>query len=164
MNASSIDWRERAARLAVDGRALIDGRRVDAHDGRSFDCVSPIDGRVLGPVARGAAPDVDAAVGAARAAFEDGRWARQPPAARKRVLQEFARRIEAAREEWALLETRRALAAQLAHEPGWRLDRCDRTAALFHFDGTPAVADSLAPPRLGVCADTTLVDSARVVR
>jgi hypothetical protein len=66
--------------------------------------------------------------------------------------------------EWALLETRRALAAQLAHEPGWRLDRCDRTAALFHFDGTPAVADSLAPPRLGVCADTTLVDSARVVR
>ena len=105
MNASSIDWRERAARLAVDGRALIDGRRVDAHDGRSFDCVSPIDGRVLGPVARGAAPDVDAAVGAARAAFEDGRWARQPPAARKRVLQEFARRIEAAREELALLET-----------------------------------------------------------
>ena len=66
--------------------------------------------------------------------------------------------------EWALLETRRALAAQLAHEPGWRLNRCDRTAALFHFDGTPAVVDSLAPPRLSVCADTTLVDSARVVR
>ena len=105
MNPSSIDWRERAARLAVDGRALIDGRRVDAHDGRSFDCVSPIDGRVLGRVARGAAADVDAAVTAARAAFDDGRWARQPPAARKRVLQEFARRIEAAREELALLET-----------------------------------------------------------
>jgi len=105
MNPSSIDWRERAARLAVDGRALIDGRRVDARDGRSFDCVSPIDGRVLGRVARGAAADVDAAVTAARAAFDDGRWARQPPAARKRVLQEFARRIEAAREELALLET-----------------------------------------------------------
>ena len=47
MNTSTIDWRERAARLAVDGRALIAGRRVDARDGRSFDCVSPIDGRAL---------------------------------------------------------------------------------------------------------------------
>ena len=143
MNASSIDWRERAARLAVDGRALIDGRRVDAHDGRSFDCVSPIDGRVLGPVARGAAPDVDAAVGAARAAFEDGRWARQPPAARKRVLQEFARRIEAAREELALLETL-DMGKPIRHALAVDVPATARTIA-WYAEAVDKVYDEIAP-------------------
>ena len=143
MNASSIDWRERAARLAVDGRALIDGRRVDARDGRSFDCVSPIDGRVLGPVARGAAPDVDAAVGAARAAFEDGRWARQPPAARKRVLQEFARRIEAAREELALLETL-DMGKPIRHALAVDVPATARTIA-WYAEAVDKVYDEIAP-------------------
>jgi len=57
--------------------------------------------------------------------------------------------------EWALLEPRTPLAGQLAREPGWRLDRCDRTAALFHFDGPPAGTDPVAVARLGTCADTT---------
>ena len=57
--------------------------------------------------------------------------------------------------EWALLEPRTPLAGQLAREPGWRLDRCDRTAVLFHFDGPPAGADPVAVTRLGTCADTT---------
>jgi hypothetical protein len=57
--------------------------------------------------------------------------------------------------EWALLEPRTPLAGQLAHEPGWRLDRCDRTAALFHFDGPPTGVDPVAGARLGVCSDTT---------
>jgi hypothetical protein len=56
---------------------------------------------------------------------------------------------------WALLEPRTPLAGQLAHEPGWRLDRCDRTAVLFHFDGPPAGTDPAAIARLGVCSDTT---------
>ena len=100
-----IDWRARATTLPFDGRAFIDGERVPARAGETFDCVSPIDGRVLTPVARGRAEDVDAAVAAARRAFEDGRWAHQSPAQRKRVLQQFAERILAAREELALLET-----------------------------------------------------------
>ena len=56
-------------------------------------------------MARGQVADVDAAVLAARAAFDDGRWARQPPAARKKVLQRFAEAILAHRDELALLET-----------------------------------------------------------
>lgn len=63
--------------------------------------------------------------------------------------------------EWALLEPRRALAAQLAREPGWRLEHCDRTAVLFHHDDTTARTDSLAVQRLGVCADTTSTASLR---
>ncbi len=102
---ASIDWRARAAALHFDGRALINGQRVAATSGETFDCISPIDARLLTPVARGGAADVDAAVAAARAAFDDRRWAGKPPAARKKVLQRFAEKILAAKEELALLET-----------------------------------------------------------
>jgi acyl-CoA reductase-like NAD-dependent aldehyde dehydrogenase len=103
MNAP--DWAARAAALQPDGRAVIDGVRVDAADGARFDKHSPIDGRRLAAVARGRAADVDAAVKAARAAFDDRRWAGKAPAVRKRILQRFAERITAARDELALLET-----------------------------------------------------------
>lgn len=88
-----------------DGRALIDGRRVDAADGQTFDCVSPVDGRVLTTVARGGAADIDAAVAAARRAFEDRRWAGLAPAARKRVLVRLAELLLAHADELALTET-----------------------------------------------------------
>ncbi len=105
MNAPRIDWHARRQELRIDGRAVIGGQRVASIDGQSFDCRSPIDGSLLTTVARGGAADVDAAVRSARAAFADGRWARQPPAARKKVLLRFAEHILAAREELALLET-----------------------------------------------------------
>ncbi|MDE2629250.1 MAG: aldehyde dehydrogenase [Burkholderiales bacterium] len=105
MNAQAESWHARAAALHFDGRALVAGRRVAAVAGETFDCVSPIDGRTLAPVARGRAADIDAAVASARAAFDDRRWAGQPPAARKKVLQRFAEKILGAREELALLET-----------------------------------------------------------
>lgn len=98
-------WHERAAALKIDGRALIDGRRVWAASGATFDDISPVDGRLLGAVARCDAADVDIAVAAARAAFEDRRWAGLAPAARKRVLIKFADLIVAHGEELALLET-----------------------------------------------------------
>ncbi|PWF41342.1 aldehyde dehydrogenase [Massilia glaciei] len=98
-------WHTRAASLNIDGRALIGGRRVWAASNQQFDDVSPIDGRVLGPVARCDVADVDAAVAAARAAFEDRRWAGQAPAARKRVLIRFADLVLANTAELALLET-----------------------------------------------------------
>ena len=49
--------------------------------------------------------DIDAAVKSARAAFDDGRWCGKPPAARKKILQRFADKILAAKDELALLET-----------------------------------------------------------
>lgn len=105
MSTAATDWRARAADLRPDGRAVVDGRRVAAADGQTFDKHSPIDHRLLGPVARGQAADVDAAVRSARAAFDDGRWTARPPAARKKVLQRFADKILAAKDELALLET-----------------------------------------------------------
>ena len=101
----ATDWKQRAAEVRPDGRAVIAGRRVAALSGETFDCVSPIDGRTIARIARGRADDIDAAVASAREAFDDGRWAHEAPAARKRVLQRFADKILAAKEELALLET-----------------------------------------------------------
>ncbi len=102
---AAIDWNARAQRIDIDGRALINGRRVASVAGQVFEKRSPIDGRLLGSVARGQTVDIDAAVAGARRAFEDGRWAMQPPSARKKVLQRFAEMLLASREELALLET-----------------------------------------------------------
>ena len=100
-----MSWHDKATALRPDGRAVIDGQRIAAADGETFDKHSPIDGRLLGPVVRGRSADIDAAVKSARAAFEDGRWAAKPPAVRKRLLQRFAEKILAAKDELALLET-----------------------------------------------------------
>ena len=98
-------WHERAAALNADGRAFIDGWRVDARSGLCFDSLSPVDGRKLAEVARCDVLDVDLAVTAARRAFEDRRWAGKAPAERKRVLIRFADLMLAHRDELALLET-----------------------------------------------------------
>lgn len=102
----SIDAvQDQAQGLDIRGQAFIGGRYVDAADGRTFDCTSPIDGRLLTRVARCGEADVDRAVRAARAAFEDGRWADLAPSKRKRVMLRFAELIEQNVTELALLET-----------------------------------------------------------
>ena len=97
------DWRHRAAELVLPARMVIDGARCEAADGRTFPCTSPRDGATLVEVPRGDAPDIDRAVAAARHAFEDGRWSKRPPAARKELLLAVADRIEDHAEELALL-------------------------------------------------------------
>ena len=93
------------AQLTLDGRALINGLRVGAKSGAVFDCVSPIDGKVLTQAARCGGADIDAAVACARAAFDDRRWAGMAPAQRKRVLIKFADLIAQHGDELALMET-----------------------------------------------------------
>ena len=105
MNTPAPDWRTRASDLRLDGRAVIGGKRVAAASGETFACISPIDGRTIAQVARGQLADINAAVASSRQAFDDGRWARQAPAARKKTLLRFADKILAARDELALLET-----------------------------------------------------------
>ena len=87
-----------------DGRAFINGDRVAALDGQTFDCISPVDGRLLTTVARSGEADINAAVAAARAAFEDRRWSGMAPAQRKRVMIKFADLVSAAGDELALTE------------------------------------------------------------
>jgi gamma-glutamyl-gamma-aminobutyraldehyde dehydrogenase/4-guanidinobutyraldehyde dehydrogenase/NAD-dependent aldehyde dehydrogenase len=101
----AAQWHLRAAALKLEGMALIGGRRVPAVSGGTFECMSPIDWRRLATIASGDIADIDAAVKAARAAFENGTWSRESPAARKRVLLKFADLVAAHAEELALIET-----------------------------------------------------------
>ena len=94
----AIDWHARARALRPRTGIFIDGSFRPAAAGQSFDCISPIDGRVIAQVAAGDAPDVDAAVASGRAAFERGVWSRQAPKERKRVLLRFAESIRTHRE------------------------------------------------------------------
>jgi aldehyde dehydrogenase (NAD+) len=57
---------------------LIDGALRDASGGASFPIINPATGTEIGRAADATGADADAAVGAARRAFEAGTWARDP--------------------------------------------------------------------------------------
>ena len=102
---SRQDWEQRAAALQIQGQAFVAGQYQPAISGETFDCVSPIDGRVLAQIASCDQADADQAVVNARAVFDSGVWSRKSPVQRKRIMQRFADLIEQHREELALLET-----------------------------------------------------------
>ena len=60
--------------MADQLQMYIDGRWVDARDGGVFDTFDPATGAVVASVPRALAADADAAVAAARRAFDDGTW------------------------------------------------------------------------------------------
>lgn len=94
-----------AARLEPRTQAFIDGEFRDALSGRTFTTTNPATGQVLAEVAACDVQDVDVAVAAARQAFDDGRWQRQAPSARKKVLLRFAQLLEDNAHELAVLES-----------------------------------------------------------
>ena len=89
--------------LAAPRRLLIGGDWVPAQAGATFDSVNPSDGRVIAQLARGDAADIDAAVQAARRAF-DGGWPRTKPAERQRLLLALADLVERHDEQLAWLQ------------------------------------------------------------
>ncbi len=98
-------WVTAAAGVTAEGRMFVDGAYADAASGRTFASRSPRDDSVVTQVARGEAADVDHAVRAARAAFDDGRWRNRSPRSRKRVLGRWADLVREHAAELALLET-----------------------------------------------------------
>ncbi len=94
-----------AAELDLRTDAFIDGAFAPALSSKRFGSISPRDGRTIAEIAECGGVDVDAAVSAARAAFEDGRWAHRPPKERRRILLRLAELISDHREELALIES-----------------------------------------------------------
>src|SRR5258706_11098930 len=83
---------------------LIDGERVPAADGRTFQTIDPATEKPIAEVAHAGAEDVDRAVGAARRALEQGPWSKAPAADRARLINRFADLIEENASELAELE------------------------------------------------------------
>lgn len=84
---------------------FIDGASVGASSGAWLEVRSPATGALVGRVPAATGADVDRAVAAARAAFEDGRWSRRYLPERVAILQRLADLIEANADELARLET-----------------------------------------------------------
>jgi acyl-CoA reductase-like NAD-dependent aldehyde dehydrogenase len=96
---------DRVATLKFPGQAVIDGKLVGAKSGKAFANTSPRDAKVLNQVAEGDAADIEAAVKAARASFEDGRWRKKAPREKKKLMFKLAELMERDLEELAFFET-----------------------------------------------------------
>jgi aminomuconate-semialdehyde/2-hydroxymuconate-6-semialdehyde dehydrogenase len=84
---------------------VIDGERVASRDGATFASVNPATRAPWATVARGSTQDVDLAVQAARAAFDDGPWPHLTPGERGTLLHRVADLIDAHADELARLDT-----------------------------------------------------------
>ena len=83
---------------------LIGGEWRTGDGGRAFTVTSPFTNEPLTTVSEASASDVDAAVGAARAAFDSGPWPRMTPNQRAEIMARIGRLIERERARLAYIE------------------------------------------------------------
>ncbi|KAI9119074.1 hypothetical protein K1719_009749 [Acacia pycnantha] len=86
-------------------KLFINGQFVDSVSGKTFETIDPRTGDVIASVAEGTKEDVDAAVQAARHAFDSGPWPRMSGFERGRILMKWADLIDQHAEEIAALDT-----------------------------------------------------------
>ena len=115
---------------------LIGGKWQPASDTRTVDVVSPSDGIVFARLARGTAADIDAAVRAARHAFEEGAWSKLTAVERGRLMLKLGQKILDHFDELAELEARDT------GKP-MKQARADITATARYFEFYGAGADKV---------------------
>jgi aldehyde dehydrogenase (NAD+) len=106
--------------LAPETRNLIDGRLVGASNGGTFENVNPATGQVIGTCADGTKDDMEAALGAARRAFDTTDWATNH-ALRARCLRQLHEALRAEKEQ---------LRSIVVHEAG----ACVSLTGYMHVD------------------------------
>ena len=86
-------------------QAFIGGNYVDSTSGKTFESISPVDGKVITNIAECDVEDINKAVIAAREVFEKGSWSRMAPSKRKKILFNFADLMKKNILELGILET-----------------------------------------------------------
>ena len=99
------EYRAIAAGLTPPTEAFINGSFRPARSGETFATKNPVTGSVIAEIASSGAEDVGFAVEKAREAFEDGRWSRLAPGARKEALIRLAKLMKRNARELAVLES-----------------------------------------------------------
>ena len=84
---------------------FIGGKWQESRGGKRFPTLNPVNETVIAEIAQGNEADVDAAVKAARAAFETGLWSKMDARDRGRLMNKLADLMEANLEELAALES-----------------------------------------------------------
>jgi len=90
---------------AAPRKLFINGQWTDAASGKTFATPNPATGETLANVAEGDAEDINRAVRAARAAFEDGPWSRLTASDRGRLIWKIGDLILEHADELAQLES-----------------------------------------------------------
>ena len=94
-----------AASMSFHSGAFIDGSFRPATSGKTYASINPATSAPLANIAACDQSDVDFAVQKARDAFEDGRWSRIQPAARKEALISLAKLMTRNAHELAVMES-----------------------------------------------------------
>lgn len=102
---SFTDWLSLADQLSFPDHCWVNNQPGKAINNATFAVTSPRDGKQLTTLPACGEHDVDLAVSAARAAFNDGRWSRLSGKQRKQRLLAWAELAEQHSEELALLES-----------------------------------------------------------
>ena len=145
MTTTAPDWHALASSVQYPTELLIDGGWTAGST--RHEVVSPIDGRVVAEVAMAGAADVDRAVAAARASFEDRRWAGMAPADRKDVLVRWAHLVNEHADQLAVL-TALEMGKPAREAKAIDVRACHRTLRWFGeaidkvLDEIPKVGDS----------------------
>jgi aldehyde dehydrogenase (NAD+) len=119
----------------TENTILIGGTWRAAEGGETLPVIAPSDGKAFATIARGTARDVDAAVAAARAAFE-GAWGKMPAFERGRLLSRLSVLVGDHAEDLAQLEARDT------GKP-LRQARADLVACARYFEFFGGAADKL---------------------
>ncbi|MCQ4045568.1 aldehyde dehydrogenase family protein [Streptantibioticus rubrisoli] len=143
----------------------VNGAWRGAASGAQREVLDPADAKTLAVVAEGGVADTDAAVAAAREAFDEGRWPHTPVAERAALLRRVADLLQRDREAIALTESRDT---GKTLEEG-RVDVDDVTNAFRYFAdlvvnesggrvvdaGSPEIHSVVVYEPVGVCAMIT---------
>ncbi|MEH6651657.1 MAG: aldehyde dehydrogenase family protein [Motiliproteus sp.] len=139
----------------MQAKHYIDGQWAEAATAETFDVVNPATEQVIAQVAAGNAADIDAAVGAARQAFDHGGWPQLSGAERAVYLRRIAEIITRRLDELAAIEVQDN--GKPFPEAQWDIED---TAATFEFyaglaeelDGDSEQSIELPEPRFSAKA------------
>ncbi|MDM0111218.1 aldehyde dehydrogenase family protein [Variovorax sp. J22R133] len=133
MSTTELSPADALTREPFMGKLLINGAWVDAADGCTLERKSPAHDKLVAIYAKAGVADAEAAIAAARKAFDKGPWPHMKGAERARILRAVAEGILARKHEFALMETLengKPLAQSLAEIEG--------AADLWHYAATLA--------------------------
>ncbi len=151
--------------LARKPALFINGAWVASSHDATLPVEDPSSGKIVSHVVDASDQDVDRAVAAARAAFDDGRWSGLPPMQRERIMHRLADLLEAHADEFAELEAidngkPKGMAgavdipgaiSQIRFMAGWASKLGGETNAPYTLPGGAFFTYTLKEP-VGVCA------------
>jgi betaine-aldehyde dehydrogenase len=130
----------------------VNGKWVDTSDGRRFDVFDPSSGEVIARAADSQPPDVEAAIDAARRAFDEGPWPRAAERERQRVLLKAAEIVRRESRRLAELEV-----TDSGKPLGEAIEDLDEAAYMFEYFGSWATKVSGEIPPVGPGAMSLVV-------